>query len=363
MASTEYHPLHQDVRVKQEDGVHPPHFQVKAEHFAKVASGHDLIEAQLQQQLSQSHIHLQLNEAQGQGEGQGLHPKHAVPFNGLSFHNPFDINSYPLTNPPLYDPTMHVPYGGTRHRRISISNGQIGQIVNHEAFFVDEDLLDELSNSGRQRPAFQDDTFADVSPTSQVQHGLGANQGAAVGGGGHWNVGISRPEVTPLAPEIPASAPTHGNGLVHGEADSDPGVGSQVQTPVPVPLPVLVSHHKPQAPFVAGVPPPNHALIYNNEVIYNPNDGPIPGSAAWKKERLLERNRVAASKCRQRKKQAQQQLQRDISKYEVAIKDNEEKIDKYEKLLAMYNSVLKEHFGGNAHALERLRPFVENPEI
>ena len=54
------------------------------------------------------------------------------------YHNPFDVNSYPITNPPLFDSTMMVPYttadGVPRRRRISISNGQIGQIINHEAF-------------------------------------------------------------------------------------------------------------------------------------------------------------------------------------------------------------------------------------
>ena len=48
----------------------------------------------------------------------------------IPFHNPFDVNSYPITNPPIFDSTMTVPYttdGVPRRRRISISNGQIGR--------------------------------------------------------------------------------------------------------------------------------------------------------------------------------------------------------------------------------------------
>ncbi|ODV82731.1 hypothetical protein CANARDRAFT_30590 [[Candida] arabinofermentans NRRL YB-2248] len=62
---------------------------------------------------------------------------------------------------------------------------------------------------------------------------------------------------------------------------------------------------------------PQHQLIYNNEVIFNPNNGPIPGTSAWKKQKILERNRVAASKCRQKKKVLQEKLQQDIDKSQM----------------------------------------------
>ncbi|KAH3669080.1 hypothetical protein OGAPHI_001676 [Ogataea philodendri] len=57
---------------------------------------------------------------------------------------------------------------------------------------------------------------------------------------------------------------------------------------------------------------PQQPLLYNNEVIFNPNAGPIHGTTAWKKQRILERNRIAASKCRQKKKVRQEKLQHDI---------------------------------------------------
>ncbi|KAG7699137.1 hypothetical protein KL930_002076 [Ogataea haglerorum] len=56
---------------------------------------------------------------------------------------------------------------------------------------------------------------------------------------------------------------------------------------------------------------PQQQLFYNNEVIFNPNAGPIHGTSAWKKQRILERNRIAAFKCRQKKKVQQEKLQQD----------------------------------------------------
>ncbi|KAM9939603.1 hypothetical protein OXX80_000924 [Metschnikowia pulcherrima] len=263
--------------------------------------------------------------------------KHAVPFNGLNFHNPFDVNSYPLTNPPLYDPTM-LPYGapGSRRRRISISNGQIGQIVNHEAFYIDDDSLDEYyDGSGYkiQPPQHQDDSNVGRTMTQQAGH----------------NGPISQPlSSLPFIQPAMASQSTIGDGSVNNLS-------------VQGTLPANVSNAgrvNVNGASVAGVPPQNHTLVYNNEVIYNPHDGPIPGTAAWKKERLLERNRVAASKCRQRKKHAQQKLQNSIEKAEQELRAKAQKLEKAEQLLAVYNKALQRHFSGDAGALESIRAFT-----
>ncbi|ODV76816.1 uncharacterized protein CANTADRAFT_32986, partial [Suhomyces tanzawaensis NRRL Y-17324] len=193
------------------------------------------------------------------------------------FHNPFDISSYPITNPPLLDSTMMIPYyssdGVPRRRRISISNGQIGQIINHEALFESELM-------GFDDPAY---------------------------------------------PYHPSQGQPHSTGTPVNERDSAREADSSITD-------------------AAGVPPPNHQLIYNNEVIYNPNNGPIPGTAAWKKERLLERNRIAASKCRQRKKQAQLQLQNNVTKYEQRLVEAQRKLGNCEKLIALMNSHIDEYF-------------------
>lgn len=259
-----------------------------------------------------------------------------------AFHNPFFGNSYPITNPPLFDSTMLLPFGdgtGTnRRRRISISNGQIGQIVNHEAFFMDEDLMEEFYEQSRQLRPHSPDT-----PISSAQDDAGhfshTQKHVIPADNQSFNNINDQTHIAGL--EIPAvkleySSLVRGGGL---EAIDD-----QTSTN-----------------GVAGVPPPNHLLIYNNEVIYNPNNGPIPGTAAWKKERLLERNRVAASKCRQRKKHAQQQLQDNMNKAQNQVKEKEELIKRYSSLLEVYNEALKRHFNGEQGVLETLRKHVEHP--
>ena len=59
---------------------------------------------------------------------------------------------------------------------------------------------------------------------------------------------------------------------------------AQQQSVAPAAPPPPTQQQQQQQSTVAGVPPPNHQLLYNNEVIYNPNDGPIPGTAAWKRK-------------------------------------------------------------------------------
>ena len=250
----------------------------------------------------------------------------------LPFHNPFDMNLYPITNPPIFDSTMNLPYdindGGNRRRRISISNGQIGQIINHEAIF-DYDLgvaEFDLKQSLAPAPA----PVAPAYPQKQFY-----------------------PNRYPAPQPAPAQAPPQ---------------PPQPQMPMPVSQapPVPSSAPPPaqaQAPpsdkrfnEAAGVPPPNHQLIYNDEVIYNPNNGPIPGTAAWKKERLLERNRVAASKCRQRKKQAQLELQNSVSKIEHQLNAERLRANRYRDVVKTYDEALALYFETkDASHLDKLR--------
>lgn len=224
------------------------------------------------------------------------------------FHNAFDVNSYPITNPPIFDSTTMIPYintdGVPRRRRISISNGQIGQIINHEAFFDSDggsSPYDDLIPNQNQPSSAPINNLSDNTNTPAVE-----------------SFGLAQPAIN-QPPAISQQPIVNGGG-----ATSFP----------PVSRGELSNNSFADA---AGVPPPNHQLIYNNEVIYNPNNGPIPGTAAWKKKRLLERNRIAASKCRQRKKQAQQELQDNNYKFEVQITNQQNKIKKYALLTKKYN--------------------------
>lgn len=236
-----------------------------------------------------------------------------------------------MTNPPIIDSTMFLPYtnesGVPRRRRISISNGQIGQIVNHEAFYVGDDLYDDLPDLSPYAPQPDQRVLGYEMAEAQVP---GTNLAVTPQPGTYSHQLRQRPPA-PIAPVDQAN-------------DTRPVFCEEIT--------VKADPHE-----VAGVPPPNHLLIYNNEVIYNPNNGPIPGTAAWKKERLLERNRIAASKCRQRKKHAQKQLQDNVSKYESQMKEQMDRLRKCERLLQVYNAALTRHFS-EGESLEGLRKFV-----
>ncbi|KAK6455973.1 uncharacterized protein RJT20DRAFT_134749 [Scheffersomyces xylosifermentans] len=285
------------------------------------------------------------------------------------FHNPFDISSYPITNPPLFDSTMALPYfssdGVPRRRRISISNGQIGQIVNHEAFFED-DVLDVGMTFSEQhtplniplRQSFQQQSVPQQQPGQNVQQNISGRQQQQ-----------QQPSVSASVQQLLIDTYGNNQNPIPGTGNTFANQQQQPQQHLQVPQSQGSTKPSSAGPGLpeslsnaAGVPPPNHQLIYNNEVIYNPNNGPIPGTAAWKKERLLERNRIAASKCRQRKKQAQLQLQGNVTKMEHKLREEQIRLQKYEKLFSLYNKVLSEHFD-NGGSLDKLRKFVSINDV
>lgn len=82
---------------------------------------------------------------------------------------------------------------------------------------------------------------------------------------------------------------------------------------------------------------------YNGE--YHPSDeNSMPGTNAWKRARLLERNRIAASRCRQRKKVAQMQLQKDLHQVSQENNNLKKKVDYYEKLVSKFKKFSEAHF-------------------
>lgn len=90
--------------------------------------------------------------------------------------------------------------------------------------------------------------------------------------------------------------------------------------------------------------PQSQQKNYNPYPSYNRSDEGTPGTTAWKRARLLERNRIAASKCRQRKKVAQLQLQIDydkINKENIILK---KKLVYYEKLISKFKKFTESHF-------------------
>lgn len=202
-----------------------------------------------------------------------LPPPAAVPVVGpavpgplpeMPMHDPFlDMfhglgdRYYLATNPPVFEPGVMDGTEYPRRRRVSISNGQIGQIL-------------ELLHANYTQPA------------------------------------------TPV--EVPVE-------FKSGIKKEDDAEGLQVNN--------------------NGVP--QHQLFYGNEMIFNPHGGPIRGTAAWKRARLLERNRVAASKCRQRKKTAQELLERNA---DILLEENsrlQTRVTRLQGIVDKYQKMFKDH--------------------
>lgn len=171
----------------------------------------------------------------------------------------------------LVDQNMPLPT-----RRLSISNGQIGQI----SMMVHSQLQPEQI-SLQQTP---------TQPQEQQQHQT-------------YNSVVKQEMVTPST-SITTTPVAMNN--------------------VPAGAPIEVDKN--------GIP--TRELIYENQVIFNPN-GPIPGTNAWKRAKILERNRIAASKCRAKKKNLQKKLEEDVSRL------NEEKASLLKMLEILKGRVLR----------------------
>jgi hypothetical protein len=169
-------------------------------------------------------------------------------------------------------------------RRLSISNGQIGQISM---------MVHSLYNHGHNHG--HGNNYESAATTATNSNSVMSGSPGDMSGG----VMVSRtgqPTIqldngtTDLTEngDVSVNVPVH----VTNQGNINVGVDSQIE----------VDNN--------GVP--RRPLIYNNEVIFNPN-GPIPGTNAWKRAKILERNRIAASKCRAKKKNMQKKLEEDVA--------------------------------------------------
>ncbi|KAH3682250.1 hypothetical protein WICPIJ_006789 [Wickerhamomyces pijperi] len=248
-------------------------------------------------------------------------------FNDLSqYWSPYgiDISHFPLTNPPIFESALMMNNQGQPRRRISISNGQIGQITNthnvDELYELQPPPLPKAAGSVHHSST-QSVSLGNTPQSLNQMYTSGALQQQP--GKNLQNVPVGMAQ--PLQPQqqqqqqqqhidsspIQRLPPPQPQQTLHPQ--------QQQQQYVQPMQPQMTQQQQPQSNLVDANGVPNHKLMYNNEVIFNPDAGPIPGTAAWKKARLLERNRIAALKCRQRKKAAQIQLKEDVAKYNRKI--------------------------------------------
>ncbi|ODQ78708.1 hypothetical protein BABINDRAFT_162405 [Babjeviella inositovora NRRL Y-12698] len=318
------------------------HSQMKLQqlHQQQIQQQQQMQQIQLQQ-LHQQHLH---NETLAPFAGQapmydasfpatpfGLVPNVAAPpvqqqhphvlQNLLMEHfmnNNQEVNKYFLTNPPIFDLSMLLdpPYQSGPHprrRRISISNGQIHQMI---------DAFHHLQEDERATSPSTDSSGNNIVDFINLRDPPTSLGAASISPRSHARDISGIDSITPQ-PSVPPSINSHTGKAIKTEGDR--GVpGDRLH--------------------VNGSGVPQHQLFYNNELIFNPHgDAPIKGTAAWKRDRLLERNRVAASKCRQRKKMAQEQMERNA---EILVVENKELKRNYLKMranLAKYQKLMQSH--------------------
>ncbi|CAB4255735.1 similar to Saccharomyces cerevisiae YIL036W CST6 Basic leucine zipper (bZIP) transcription factor of the ATF/CREB family, proposed to be a regulator of oleate responsive genes [Maudiozyma barnettii] len=319
-----------------------------------------------------------------------------------------DVAHLPMTNPPIFQSSLPVYDEPVPRRRISISNGQISQLgedietvenlyntqppplpkyhdPNHTYQSVNKQMVSQgaaaaqqPSNGAYHIPPQQSQQ---VMPSNGIRQKQGSITGMTyVNGGMAPNEPGMRPSYQErlsqqqqqqpvLQPSIRKSLNQQMNPVYvqqmnyRTDTNVNPQLKQQLQeNAIPSTAPGHLEHRNslPQSelkfpdPRVkqeyldgsesSSIPPQQELPKYNSYGVYERSGEATPGTTAWKRARLLERNRIAASKCRQRKKVAQLQLQIDydkISKENVILR---KKLVYYEKLISKFKKFTESHF-------------------
>lgn len=294
------------------------------------------------------------------------------------YFQPFgvDVAHLPMTNPPIFQSALPVYDEPVPRRRISISNGQISQLGE------DLETVENLYNTqppplpryhepqqnrqaqsqqysepaqpqwhGEQPPQFAQPFFPQQQQQQQQQplvkqEPLAAD--APLDGLPRQAFSAAAPVgVTPGGSAGPAGGGAVGSVGSVGATNALPqyALGPQhVQVLPQQPQPQQPQPQQHQQRHPLGQPPQRMEDERTSGDSQSQQSQPQPGTSAWKRARLLERNRIAASKCRQRKKVAQMQLQVD---YNRVAKDNavlRRKIVYYEKLISKFKKFMESHF-------------------
>lgn len=253
------------------------------------------------------------------------------------FFQPFgvDASHLPLTNPPIFQSSLTRFDEPVRRRRISISNGQISQLG--------EDL-ETVENLYNTQPPPLPQRFDHQGVKPQFYEPAAA---ATEGKNGFVHMrdepGIQQKMANPVGKLPPWDAPAVKDeklvaNLLQDSGDTRNGISNPNATAVPLPNGIM--SRTPSSSSSTSTSYYGQQSYASKH--YRPQE-PIPGTNAWKRARLLERNRIAASKCRQRKKVAQLQLQKD---YDILTKENKvmkKKLDYYEKLVSKFKKFSETH--------------------
>lgn len=243
------------------------------------------------------------------------------------FFQPFgvDVSHLPMTNPPIFQSSLTRYDEPVRRRRISISNGQISQLGE------DLETVENLYNTQPpplpqrfdqpQAKSFYDSTTV---PVASSKNGLIHVQDN------------SHLQHNPL-PTIPPW-PSH-NAVKEEEPRS---LASLLQDNSVHLNSNNSSSAAPTTEMSRNTSTSSSSSVSAGHYRHNRQD-PVPGTNAWKRARLLERNRIAASKCRQRKKVAQMQLQQEFDVMSQENKVMKKKLEYYEKLVLKFKRFSETH--------------------
>ncbi|AAS51816.2 ADL104Wp [Eremothecium gossypii ATCC 10895] len=228
-----------------------------------------------------------------------------------------DVTRLPLTNPPIFQSSLASYNGPPQRRRISISNGQIGQL-GHMGQLDDEDVMESIY---------------DLQPPPLPQRRNGAKPfSKPVVSHEQFLARQHPPSYQAAYVDVAPGKPAEGHGAAYAGSVSSAPLHPHPEQPLTRPAHVLDA-------MASGPDFPRAASSSSLPTLY---DAP-PGTAAWKRARLLERNRIAASKCRQRKKIAQLQLQKDV---DILTKENKEirrELEYYQKLVSKFKRFIELH--------------------
>lgn len=250
------------------------------------------------------------------------------------FFQPFgvDVSHLPMTNPPIFQSSLTRYDDPVRRRRISISNGQISQLG--------EDL-ETVENLYNTQPPPLPPRF-DHHPVKPFFETTAGHTNNAKNGLIHINdngEGV-QPNALPTIPPWPSNnhvKEEESKSLASLLQDNQDHLAANASSTA---LPANEMSRKTSTSSTSSV----SASLYGSQGHFRHNrQDAMPGTNAWKRARLLERNRIAASKCRQRKKVAQMQLQQEFDIMSRENKLMKRKLDYYEKLVLKFKKFSEGH--------------------
>ncbi|CDO94285.1 unnamed protein product [Kluyveromyces dobzhanskii CBS 2104] len=261
------------------------------------------------------------------------------------FFQPFgvDASHFPMTNPPIFQSSLATDSWNPRRRRISISNGQIGQLGE------DEENVESIYYS---QPPPMPPLRASQMPSNRVKVEENIDGPLDLPHDGHdteSNSNNKQQSASMFSSRLNFQQLQDESKVLDSDLDSNQtrtGSGSGNQ-----------GHYVGMSKQVSET-----SSIKSSNSVRSMERQTLPGTAAWKRARLLERNRIAASKCRQRKKIAQEQLQQDASVLKRSNRIMKTKVEYYQKLVSKFKKYMELHMqscGGNSDGLTMIEEMLK----